>query len=579
MANTSLFAPQIKAIQPAFQYANATTSVNIYFTPSSYTIMNTTVKVGYQLIDPNKKSASGNHVIIKNLPGAEAEYYQDPETQEYYFILQVPSGLTFEQYYQVQIYLIDGAVQSPWSQISLIKPVFGYSSTIIININENQSFISPPSISGSVTPLGTSKDFLQSFKYSILNSLGQSIHQSPQLTSVNEFNFEFTVDSVVLNNAGSYRVILDFLSINGYTSTASFSFTMVDPVSAASEWDNRTASNRLQIDFLTDLETGAVDFHFKWHNYQQTSNGMILIQRSDRMGNFLNWKNLVRFNTVAKTGGPITLDWIWKDFSIEGQQTYRYRALYISGTDINAIPQLITKRIYECSTTNLDNLYLSDEDTLLIIRYNPVVSGLKWTVQETLATTLGGSYPIVRINGEVKYRTFNISGALYFNPSLNSNNVDSQLNPINKWFSNDYCDLYLSQQKINMYNQTNWVAPVLKNKLRDMAINFLTNQKPKLFRSLETGSAIVYLSNISFTPNKQLSNQIYDFSATVTEIAEYNEENLKKYNFNYKDHNNIVFSLENVSIIQNKIIYIDTNTLNVVNAQPTQPVLVYNEGL
>jgi hypothetical protein len=43
---------------------------------------------------------------------------------------------------------------------------------------------------------------------------------------------------------------------------------------------------------------------------------------------------------------------------------------------------------------------------------------------------------------------------------------------------------------------------------------------------------IVYLSNISFTPNRQLGRHIYDFSATVSEICDYTMENLAKYKLN-----------------------------------------------
>ena len=46
-------------------------------------------------------------------------------------------------------------------------------------------------------------------------------------------------------------------------------------------------------------------------------------------------------------------------------------------------------------------------------------------------------------------------------------------------------------------------------------MNFLTNRKPKLFRSREEGNMIVYLSNISFTPNKTLDRQVWDFSAIL----------------------------------------------------------------
>jgi hypothetical protein len=63
-------------------------------------------------------------------------------------------------------------------------------------------------------------------------------------------------------------------------------------------------------------------------------------------------------------------------------------------------------------------------------------------------------------------------------------------------------------------------------------MEFLTNKKPKLFRSFEEGNMIVYLNNISFTPNKTLGRHIYDFSATATELCEYNSQNLQKYKLN-----------------------------------------------
>jgi hypothetical protein len=70
----------------------------------------------------------------------------------------------------------------------------------------------------------------------------------------------------------------------------------------------------------------------------------------------------------------------------------------------------------------------------------------------------------------------------------------------------------------------------LEKKYRDIAIDFLTNQKPKIFKGAEEDMMIVYLSNVSFTPNKQLGREIWDFSCTVTEFCEYNNENLQRYN-------------------------------------------------
>ena len=58
----------------------------------------------------------------------------------------------------------------------------------------------------------------------------------------------------------------------------------------------------------------------------------------------------------------------------------------------------------------------------------------------------------------------------------------------------------------------------------------MKDKKPKFFRSPTEGNMIIYLSNISFTPNKILGREIYDFSATATEVCEATYENLIKYN-------------------------------------------------
>ena len=75
-----------------------------------------------------------------------------------------------------------------------------------------------------------------------------------------------------------------------------------------------------------------------------------------------------------------------------------------------------------------------------------------------------------------------------------------------------------------------WNDYIFEKQYRDKAIEFLMDGKPKLFKSFTEGNMIVALTAVSFTPNKQLDRNIYDFSATVTEIAECTIENCQKYN-------------------------------------------------
>ncbi len=57
-------------------------------------------------------------------------------------------------------------------------------------------------------------------------------------------------------------------------------------------------------------------------------------------------------------------------------------------------------------------------------------------------------------------------------------------------------------------------------------LEWLTDGKPKLFRSPTEGNYIVRLLNVSLTPQDQLGRMIHSFSCTAYEIAEFNYESL-----------------------------------------------------
>jgi hypothetical protein len=61
------------------------------------------------------------------------------------------------------------------------------------------------------------------------------------------------------------------------------------------------------------------------------------------------------------------------------------------------------------------------------------------------------------------------------------------------------------------------------------ALDWLTNGKPKLFRSPGEGNYIVRLMNTSLTPNDTVGRMLHTFSTTAYEIDECNFANLDKY--------------------------------------------------
>lgn len=70
----------------------------------------------------------------------------------------------------------------------------------------------------------------------------------------------------------------------------------------------------------------------------------------------------------------------------------------------------------------------------------------------------------------------------------------------------------------------------VERKFREKVMNWLSDGKPKLFRSETEGNMIVIFSGVSFSPYDKTNRMIYSMSATVTEIAAFTDDNLIEYN-------------------------------------------------
>jgi hypothetical protein len=78
-------------------------------------------------------------------------------------------------------------------------------------------------------------------------------------------------------------------------------------------------------------------------------------------------------------------------------------------------------------------------------------------------------------------------------------------------------------------------------------LDWLNNGKPKLFRSPSEGNYIVRLMNTSLSPEETLGRMLHNFSSTAYEVAEYNYDNLNKYNF---------ITITNPNLVQTRFITI-----------------------
>ena len=183
----------------------------------------------------------------------------------------------------------------------------------------------------------------------------------------------------------------------------------------------------------------------------------------------------------------------------------------------------------------LDDMFLLNSTGKMCIKYNPDISSYKYTVSDSVLMPLGAQYPVVRRNGYQKYRQFNIGGLIsYYAEQVGSlGESNSSVMAIDSVDSTKGTNnTAINWQEGTLYNvsyQSYADDAVRERQYRDAILNYLYDDKPKLFRSTTEGNILVRLSNVSFTPNKQLGRTIYSFTATCTEIAAPTIDNFKKY--------------------------------------------------
>ena len=164
-------------------------------------------------------------------------------------------------------------------------------------------------------------------------------------------------------------------------------------------------------------------------------------------------------------------------------------------------------------------MFLFDGDRQLKIRFNPSVSGIKNTILESKSDTIGGKYPYFFRNGHVNYKEFNISGLLthltdndgYFETALAQKKFD---------------DNTLSYGKGRYDVQLNPENFAMERVFKLEVLDWLTDGKPKLFRSPAEGNYIVKLMNVSLSPIETVGRMIHSFDCSACEMKEYNHKNL-----------------------------------------------------
>lgn len=559
MASTSLYPPIVNTYMPAF-VPDEVGGCKIYFSLSQY---NTEDEIkGVQVIVNNQKN---NQSVVNSSNysmGIIRKTTLNKDDNGYYIILNRGQDVAFEtdNYYKVQLRfdnVNDDIIKpnaawinsnldnfSEWSTVCLIKPISEPTLVLTNQMNEEGYYeltSSTLTISGKLVfnNYAEEDETLRSYQM-VLRKIsdeqleGDIIETSdtkyiPSNGPQNSFTYTF---KTALEDGQNYTVEIFYVTRNFYQPSGQAIFNI--KVNLAQEGETG-----ISILVIPDNDLGRNKIVL-YSNSEIDQNGIYYISRSDQTTDFTQWEDIHQIDTelitnvsVLKTtsdiahqlfehiednNSSISAQYIWFDNTCELGNFYKYRVQ----KEVNGIR---TKPEYSEKIINdSDQIVLTSNGSVLNITYNSQISSMKHVIMESKTDTLGGVYPIIRRNGNVKYKSFGISGLITVLQDvqeafiLKDNLYDNDNNNI------DYQN-YNNKKNISIYNNY-----ILEKKFRDKVIEFLEDGQPKLFKSLTEGNILVKLMDVQLSPQAQLNNYVYSFNATAIEIDDINISNYFKYN-------------------------------------------------
>ena len=443
------------------------------------------------------------------------------------------SALPFKvgQHYKVQLAYkgIDGAVGF-YSSTTTFK--FTSSPTVTI---QNLTNGATPNIhkydyTGYYTNPGDASEKVYSYQFDLYDiqgvlvaSSGEQLHNSSKDTDTNSSIDEWTT-RYGLQSDLTYNIVYKVKTINGLeVSSPSYKIqdnqTVQSSVFKYCKFVAKNIADSACVELLLQPTKSATSAGRK------LLNGKFVLLRSSSEDNFQSWHELTRF--ILTSWDPSEKKSLCKDYSVSQGVEYVYALQAYNNQDIYS-----ERETTELLLVDFEDMFLSDGDRQLKIKYNPKVSSIKNTILESKLDTLGGKYPFFFRNGNVKYKEFPISGLISMLMDENEEfmsgiQIISNSRTETPAYKEDYDDLSTWLTGDNFRRERDFKLEVLE---------WLTNGKPKLFRSPGEGSYIVRLMNTSLTPNDTLSRMIHTFQSTAYEVADFTFENLRKYGMLMDDY-------------------------------------------
>lgn len=311
-----------------------------------------------------------------------------------------------------------------------------------------------------------------------------------------------------------YILRFSFVTINGYTNFVEYK---IIKNSQLIECPLKITASQNQINNQKGMPAGSKENSKKTNDKKAYNNAYIILSLSkildnDITGSYIierkikteeKWTELFQFKVLTNTKVE---ELLWKDCTLEQGVIYQYSIKKINGNSYSK------KRYSDDISIDFEDIFLSDNMRQLKIKFNPKVSSFKTTILEQKTDTIGGKFPFYFRNGNVNYKEVPISGLISYlmdEDQMFMNNIELGLS-----------DTDIRTTNLDSYNIT------IERKFKQAVMEWLTDGKPKLFRSPTEGIYMLRIMNVSLSPQDTLGRMLHSFSATGYEIAESDIENL-----------------------------------------------------
>lgn len=560
-----LLPPIVEGTIPAFYTEGGAVNITVPFT------MNRAVSISAIRGIKLKIKTLQSSTVLGDQAYSASDYYLSGSTCYAQFSIDTPALFKEKQFYKFQIAYVDNFNEvGNYSSVAIgkytVKPEIYVEGLNLGTMNYHTHSYTGVYETGDNTETVYSYEFiLVNSKNEIYFTTGELIHNTLNDEDLLK-SFDICTISQDLNDE-IYHLQYKVKTVNGielesdkYILTKSLNIDMdvKQPILTAAV-DNTEGCISLSF-YSNSLENSSIDANF-------------VVYRSDEDHNYLNWEQCYCFSINDSSVRQMDF---WQDYTVEHEKKYTY-----------AIAQFNTEGLYSNKiqsnldsnknsvpvSVSFDDIFLYDGLYNMKIKFNPKVSSLKHNKLESKIETIGSQYPFIFKNGSVSYKEFPISGLITYlmDTSYYITNSSRPRTPtfeqIDNFLSTDLTSKNIYKERIYKLDMLSW----------------LTNGRPKLFRSPTEGNYLVRLLNVSLAPMDQLGRMLHTFSCTAYEIADFTYENMNLFNITGIDDTRIIENtLWNTIPLKDLELNSETNILNNIVAttirfydmQPGQKILI-----